>query len=258
MIIVSVSRTEEAEKLFLEQTDKLQTLAFENDSSLDEAADAVGMQVLTSDWIEKNSNVPASDDKPLSSPKVVAAAFADAVLNTGKNSDLIELDAKSVLILRLQDHELPKQKELTSVESDIKKSLSANKLKALLVEKGDAALKTLNESASWTALASIGATADKIQKNADFKRNDTTLPRNVANKIFSMKKPETGNSFDKAILSDGDFVLISLSKVTDDTAEIDATLQQSYTQSIAQRERAAVIASLREKADVELFSENIQ
>lgn len=251
-------RSEEAEKLFLDQTDKLQTLAFENDSSLDEAADAVGMKVLTSEWIERNSNVPASADKPLSSPKVVAAAFADAVLTEGKNSELVELDAKSVLVLRLQDHELPKQKELTSVEGDIKKILSANKLKALLVEKGDAALKTLSESGNWSALESIGATADKIQKNAGFKRTDTSLARNVVNKIFSMQKPETGNSFDKAILPDGDFVLIALSKVTDDSAEVDTALQQSYTQSIALRERAAAIAALREKADVELFTENIQ
>ncbi|MEH6455123.1 MAG: SurA N-terminal domain-containing protein [Cocleimonas sp.] len=251
-------RTEESEKLFLDQTDKLQTLAFENDSSLDEAADSVGMKVLTSGWIEKNSIVPASDDKPLSSPKVTAAAFSDAVLTEGKNSELIELDAKNVVVVRLQEHELPKQKELTSVENDIKKSLTFIKLKTLLVEKGDAALKVLSESGSWSALENIGATTDKIQKKVGFKRTDTTLARNIVSKIFSMKKPETGNSFDKVILPDGDYVLISLSKVTDDTAEVDSALQQSYTQSIALRERAAAIAALREKADVELFSENLQ
>ena len=251
-------RTEEAERLFLDQTDRLQTLAFENDSSLDEAADAVGLEVQTSDWINRNSNIPPREDNPLSSPQVIAAAYTDAVLSEGKNSDLIEIDATTVMILRLNDHELPKPKELASVESDIKKILSATKLRALLVEKGDEALNTLNESGSWSGIENIGATADKIQKNAALKRTDTSLANNVVRKIFSMKKPETGNSYDKAILPDGDYVLIALSKVTNDTAEVDTTLQQTYTQSVAFRERAAAIAAIREKAEVVLFTENIQ
>lgn len=168
------------------------------------------------------------------------------------------MDAKNVVVVRLQEHQLPKQKELASVEDDIKESLNTNKLKALLVEKGDSALKTLRESGSWTALESIGATDDKIQKSSALKRTDTVLARNVVSKIFSMQKPESGNSYDKELLADGDYVLISLSKVADDMAEVDTQLQLNFTQSIATREQQAVTAALREKADVELFSENIQ
>jgi len=250
---------EEAEKLFLDQSDQLQTLAFENDASLDEAADAIGLEVLTSDWIERNSQVAPSDDKPLSSPKVVTAAFGDEVLNAGKNSELIEIDTKTVVVIRLQEHELPKQKELSAVESDIKKLLKDNKLKTLLIEKGDAALATLREKGDWTSLEDINAIADNIQKNEGLKRTDTALEVNVVRKIFSMQKPEADKaSFDNAILANGDYVLISLGKVTDDSAEIDTALQQSYTQSLAFREREAVIAALREKAEVELFPNNIQ
>ena len=257
--VEALYRTEEAEKLFLEQSDSLQTLAFENDSSLDEAADSVGVKVLTSDWIEKNTNVTASADNPLLSPKVIAAAFGDEVLNAGKNSELIEIDPKSVVVVRLQDHELPKQKELSSVEKDIKEILTGKKLRALLVEKGDKALSKLREKNSWTALKDIEVTDDKIEKKEGFKRNDNSLEAGLVQKIFSMQKPEAGKtSFDKAILSDGDYVLISLSKVTDDKGELDTTLQQGYAQSLALRERSAVIAALREKADVELFINNIQ
>jgi len=46
--------------------------------------------------------------------------------------------------------------------------------------------------------------------------------------------------------------------VTNSESEADASLQQRYTQSVAQREQAAVLASLREKAEIELFAENIQ
>jgi len=137
-------RDEEAEKVFLDHTDKLQTNAFENDTSLDQAADAVGLKVLTSDWIERNAKPNA--DSPLLSPKVVEAVFSDDVLNAGKNSDLIEIDPKQVAVVRLHDHELPKQKELSAVETDIKQKLKTEKLKALLIEKGDIALQTLKKS----------------------------------------------------------------------------------------------------------------
>ena len=256
--VEALYRSEKSESLFLEQSDKLQTLAFENDSSLDEAADAIGAEVLTSEWINKDNNLQATEENPLSSPKVVTAAFGDEVLNSGKNSELIELDAKSVVVVRLQDHELPKQKELTEVESEIKALLSAKKLNELLIEKGDDALKRLSDSSSWDALKDLGVTTENIVKSEGLKRDDRTLPRALVSKIFSMKKPESGNSFDKAILPNGEYVLIALSKVTDDKAELDETLQQTFTQSIALRERAAAIAALRENAEVELFLENIQ
>ena len=250
---------EEAEKLFLDQSDQLQTLAFENDASLDEAAETVGLKVITSDWIERNSQVPPSEDMPLSSPRVIEAAFGDEVLNAGKNSELIQLDDKTVIIVRLQDHELPQQKELSAVETDIKNILTDNKLKALLVEKGDAALKVLREKGEWSALEDINATTDTIQKHEALKRTDTSLAGNVVQKIFNMQKPESDKkSYDTEVLADGDLVLISLSNVKNDTAEIDTALQQSYTQALAFRERAAVIAALREKAEVELFPANIQ
>ena len=128
-----------------------------------------------------------------------------------------------------------------------------------MVEKGDTALKVLQNKGEWAALQNIGVTEEAIQKNAGVKRNDTALDRNIVSKVFSMQKPNSGEKvFDKVILADGDYALISLSKVVVDTAEIDETLQQGYAQSLAVRERAAVMAALREKADVELFPNNIQ
>ena len=42
------------------------------------------------------------------------------------------------------------------------------------------------------------------------------------------------------------------------TAEIDKTLQASYTQAIASREQAAILAAMRESAEIELFPQNLQ
>ena len=73
-----------------------------------------------------------------------------------------------------------------------------------------------------------------------------------------MQKPDSGNTFAKAVLTNGDNVLISLSKVSNDESELDEALQQRFTQAISQREQIAVLEALKEKAEIELFAENIQ
>ncbi len=250
-------RDEQAEKLFLEQSDKLQTLAFESDSSLDGAADGIGATVETSDWIQRGET-PNPEIK-YSSSKFIQTAYSDDVLNAGKNSELIEISPTKVAVLRLQEHKVPEQKSLADVEAGIKTSLLSQKLRKLLIEKGELVLKSLNESGDWSALASIGASADKVDNNTEVKRTDTRLSNGVVDKLFSMDKPESGKkTFGNAILPDGDYVLIGLSAVKDGETEVDTNLQKSFTQMVASREQAAVLKALREGAEVELFPENIQ
>ncbi|GAA0425349.1 peptidylprolyl isomerase [Cocleimonas flava] len=250
-------RREQAEKLFLEQSDQLQTLAFENDSSLDGAADAIGAKVETSDWIQRGET--PNPEKKYSSSAFIQSAYSDEVLNEGKNSELIEIDPTKVAVLRLQEHKVPEQKPLAEVEEQIKASLLGQKLRKLLIEKGESVLASLKETGDWSALESIGAGADKVENTADVKRTDTRLNNTIIDKLFSMDKPESGKkTFGNTILPDGDYVLIALTGVKDGATELDDNLKNSFTQMVSSREQAAVLKSLRESAEVELFPENIQ
>ncbi len=250
-------RNEQAEKLFLEQSDKLQTLAFENESSLDGAADAIGAKVLSSDWIERGM-VPDAKNV-FTSPEIIAAAFSDDVLTAGRNSELIEIDSATVAVVRLQEHQTPKQKPLADVQDSIKSSLQNQKLRKLLIEKGELALKALRESGEWSALEVIGVSATQVESSSAIKRDNNKLSPSVVDKLFSMQKPGADKrSFDNVILPDGDYVLIALTGVKDGTSDIDSSLQKSFTQMLSTREQAAVLKSLREQAEVELFPENIQ
>ena len=250
-------RNEQAEKLFLEHSDKLQTLAFENESSLDGAADAIGAKILSSDWLERGMKPDAKNI--LTSAKVVNAAFSDDVLAAGKNSELLEIDSGTVMVVRLQEHQTPKQMPLADVEESIKTSLQNQKLRKLLIEKGELALKTLRETGEWSALESIGASADKLESISEIKRDENKFSPSIVEKVFGMQKPEPGKkSFDSTILPDGDYVLIALTDVKDGSSEIDSALQKSFTQMLSVREQDAVIKALREQAEVELFPENIQ
>lgn len=250
-------REEEAERIFLEQSDKLQTLAFENDGSLDEAADSIGAKIETSDWIERGET--PNPEVNYSSSAFIQAAYSEDVLDGGKNSELIELSPTKVAVLRLEEHKTPEQKSLADVELDIKTSLSSQKLRKLLIDKGESVLASLNETGDWSALSAIDANTEAVKSEADVKRTDTRLSNSVVEKLFSMDKPESGKkTFGNTILPNGDYVLIGLTSVKDGVTEVDENLQKSFTQMIASREQAAVLQSLRETAEIELFIENIQ
>ena len=250
-------RRDEAEKLFLENSDKMQTLAFESEGSLDSVADAVGLKVESTDWIKRGA--APTPEGLLSSPKLLSTAFSDDVLKQGKNSELIEVGASSVAVIRLQEHKLPEQKPQADVSDEIKASLTDQKLRKLLIKKGEMALKAIQASGEWSAVEAVGGSADKIEKHTDLKRTDKKLPPVLVGKVFSMKKPEEGKkSFDNAILPEGDYVLIGLLDVKDGGTELDTALQQRFTQSLSARESTALLKALRENAEVKLFPENIE
>jgi len=257
--VENLYRKEEASKLFFDSTDKLQTLAFENESSLDEAADAVGAVVKNTDWVSRGAVSTSSD--LLSSPKVIAAAFSDDVLTQGKNSELIEIDEQTVAVIRVQEHQSPKQKPLDDVSDQIKSILKAQKVRELLVEKGELVLKSLKESGDWVeGLKRVNGSEDKIEKVTDLVRTASKLDATLVEKIFSMQKPEDEKaSFDNVILPQGDYVLIKLKSVKEGvTEEIDNAIQSKFTQMLGSREQAAMLKALREQAEVELFLDNIQ
>jgi len=250
-------KKEQAEKLFFDNSEKLQTLAFENEGSLDEAADAVGATVISSEWIERKQSFDPKN--LLSSPKIVQAAFSDAVLSEGKNSEMIDVGNGTVYVVRLEEHQMPTAKPLNEVTDIIKSSLADQKLRKIATQKGESVLEKIKQSGDWTALELIGASADKVEKVANVKRVNRKLAQNVVEKIFSMQKPEQGTkTYSNAILSDGDYVLIALSGIKNGESDQTEGLQNNFTRIIGSREQMAMLKALRDQAEIEMFPENLK
>lgn len=257
-------RKEEAEKLFVDHSDKLQTLAFENDGSLDEAADSVGVKVLGSGWITRSAAPAKKQDADKkghdleNSPKVIAAAFSEDVLKSGKNSELLEIEQGVVAIVRLQEHQPSDRKPMSDVIEEIKAKLVEQKARKMVIEKGESLLAELHKS-GWSALGSVGASEDNLVKKMELTRNEREVSPQVVDETFSMTKPANEKpSFANTILPNGDYVLIGLSSVVDGKAEVDEVERNRYYANLGSRERTAALKALRERAEVTLFPENIQ
>lgn len=247
-------RKEEAEKAFQEKVEKLRTLTYENDSSLDPAAQDVGIEVQTSDWFGRSGGKDFT-----AIPKVLTQAFDQTVYNEAKNSELIEISDTDVAVVRIESKEAAKLKPLADVSEAIKQSLIDTKTRKLVNEKGEAVLAKLKAAGNWDALADVGAKIDMVEKFAAVDRNSTKPSANVVRKAFAMNTPQADKSvFSNTILPSGDYVLISLTSVKDGDKTVDDAARDQFASALGSRERAALLAALREEAEVVIHPEKAE
>lgn len=144
--------------------------------------------------------------------KVIDAAFSAELLDSGKNSQVIELGADRAIVLRVASHDLPKPRELAEVRADIVARLQREQASAVLKQK----LETLEEKLkSGTALADIAKQEGlKLQQLAGKTRRDAGAEAEMVQAVFSLPQPGAGAVVaDSMPLGNGDWVLLQLTAV---------------------------------------------
>lgn len=199
----------EAEKLFYEYAERLSDLTYEDPDSLRPAADALGIEVKTSDWIERSGASGL-----FASSKVTGAAFSDDVLLERRNSEAIELGPEHILVLRVNEHEESSLRPLEEVRTEIIDKLKSKSAAELASTKGKEMLEALTKGENMDSLAN-GAGLQVIDVDG-VARNDTTLPPELVTSLFRLPRPVDGaSSYGEAQLSNGNFVVLALKGVVD-------------------------------------------
>ncbi|TVT54737.1 MAG: peptidylprolyl isomerase [Sedimenticola thiotaurini] len=203
----------EAERLYYEYAERLGNLAYEESDSLQPAADALGMQIKESDWINREGG-----EGILAAPKVVNAAFSEDVMVSGHNSEAIELNAEHILVLRVVDHEEAAIKSLDQVADLIKDQLRIQQAIELANKQGAELVSRLNKGDTLTKVATeLGVT---VQPPKQISRDEQTLSPELVKQLFAMGRPESGKPlYGQLALSNGDLALLALHSVTDGTME---------------------------------------
>lgn len=111
--------TQQAQEKFAEMREKLANITYEHPESLDSAAKALNLKISTSHLFSKNT--PAQDISQ--SIRVREAAFTNDVLISKNNSDLIQLDQNTAIVLRVNKYQPAAQLPLTAVEKRIQSVL---------------------------------------------------------------------------------------------------------------------------------------
>jgi len=245
-------RKAEAEKLFYDYAERLNDLAYEDPDSLEPAAEALKLEIETSDWITRDGGKGA-----LASPKVTAAAFSDDVLNQGHNSELIETGPEQALVLRVVDHREANVKPFDEVKAQIEAQLRGEQTERKVAAAAKAVLERLEKGEDFEAVAGdreikspppIGRLAAK----------EDEVPQPLRNIVFRLPRPQGGEpSYAKASLGGGDIAVVALKSVEDGALEKLSKEKVEQERAAMARARATAyfdhfVEELRQHAEIEI------
>jgi len=240
-----------AEAIFFEQAEQLATLTYESPDSLIPAAEALDLEVQTTDWLDREG----AEEGLFGLPKVLAAAFSEDVLTRGNNSELIEPDpdALQALVLRVDEHRPPDVKPLDEVRDDIVSQLNAERA----AEAALAAAEDLVEQLRGGADLSEAAGDYSIERPGLVERAAAGIPPAVLTLGFSAVRPVQGDAtYVSGPASDGDALVVAVSAVEDgDATALDApemrTEARVLSQALARAGVTAMLEDLESRANIE-------
>ncbi|MEM8843706.1 MAG: SurA N-terminal domain-containing protein [Pseudomonadota bacterium] len=243
-----------AQEEFVKQAELLQELSYENEDSLEVPAEALGVEVQTTDWVSSQSAEGIG-----SFPKVITAAFSEDVLDNRFNSELLELSDGNVAVVRVAEFKEPQTQPLEEVSSVIRQIISFETANKQVAEAGNEAVKNLQSNATQAEAIASDMNV-KLETSGALLRDDDSVPGEILDYAFTMRAPSEAQPIvDGLQLNNGDYAVVVLKEVQ--TPEDDAVVGQSEWISLqsnyGQREREATLNALRETADVRVYPENL-
>ena len=248
--------TEQAETQYSESSTLLANASYENNDSLQPAADESGFEIKTSDWIDRNSTEGIA-----AFPQVLNAALTEEVLNNGSNSEVLEVGENHAIVLRTIEHEEAQPKPVDEVREDIVQLVQTEKATEELDSLADTLIADLEGGAAADALATEHG--GEFTETASVGRNEAERDRAMLQKLFTMPKPEAGAArYDKVTTSDGNIVVVAFSGIdtevaaTDESAESAAEAVPTSVPALAEFD--ALVRAIEGDADIERNEQLLQ
>lgn len=256
--LAAETKTRRAEMQFYDKSNLLGEKAFDAYDEL--ASVAATMQVP----VKTVKGFPRTGDPNLfrNGAPVVQAAFGEDVVDSGRNSKLVELADDQVLVLRVTAHNVPKTKPLEEVRDQIRAELVRERTQELAEAAAAAFLADVEKGGDPAALATKGG--GTWHAAAWVTRTDNMVPTEVLSAAFAMRKVEAGTPQREAIaLANGSHAVVALSGVQAGEpsgltqTERDQRQKQLSDQS-ARAELTAYIDSVRDEASIKIPPEVLE
>ena len=236
--LVTDIRADKAAKEYVLLTEELANATFAADN-LQVPAEELKLKVARTGFFSEQGGEGIA-----SHPAVIRAAFSDLVKNDGENSDLIELDSGSAVVIRAADVKPSAISPLETVAERIRARLT--------LEKQVAAVETLAQeliaASDEASLEAVAASRNlKSETVSDVSRVEQALPAAVIRQAFS--QPES--AVEKVVAGDKVYLVqvtgIAQPEMSD---EIMAFYQQAIRLSQARNSSQQLRAATLEQADI--------
>ena len=243
--LVALNKNNVSKKMLFDLLEEFISLAYEE--SLDMVADQFGLELQTSDYFANTSK--DYDDA------FVSAAFSEAVIDDGENSEVIELSAEKFVVLAVSSTQPEREKGLDEVE-DLVESILSN-----------IASKTLIDDLSQTITSAL-VTGDELMTNKLLSDNElewnnvgwisraTELPFDVTSVAFSIPKPnDEERTYSSQSIDSLTSLVIDLSGVRFPEEDTDTGIAGLYLSQENSEMFVSLIKQLRENAEIRIFSD---
>ena len=229
-------RERRAEETLLEKVDLLRDLAFEQPDNLDQAAEELGLTILTTELFDRSSGAGIA-----SSSLVRSTAFAEEVLNDEINSEPIEATPGQYVVIRKAQYQAAEPKALVEVKDQINKILVDQGAAATAQEKGGDLL--VRAESDWGSLAGDELITVTNHKLALIDNNQLIAPE-VIRKVASMNLLGGTPVISSVVSANGDFNIVRLSSVeAGDVNTVSQQIKDSTRRVIAQRNGQSLMST---------------
>jgi len=235
--------------LFYEYAETLATLAFEEPDSLDGAANELGLEISTSDWLTREGGPGIGENQ-----KVVDAAFTEDILESRNNSEPIEISDDHLVVIRVLDHEPAETKPLDAVREEAERKAHDAKARMLVRNEGEQLLEDLKSGVSMEEAA--GKRGLEVSDSGYINRASGTLDRLLVQEVYRMPPVTDDHPSMKGVaLASGDYAILLLDEIRDgDVTKLNATDRNKIAAEIAKiqgnTELTAVVDALRANATI--------
>jgi len=255
-ILLEEYTAEADERRFLEQADRLVDIIYEDPTTLDAAANELGLDVL-----EAGPFGRAGEQVGVGATQaVVQAAFSDLVLGQGVVSDPVDLGINHIVLVRLKEHLPVAQLSLDEVRTQVAQSVRQEKAMQAASATANAMLASLEGGAEFAVLAETSGLALIEQEAAG--RRSTEFDARLRDQVFLLEAPGDSGPVRSVIELDNGYAVVQLDSVTDGVlGEEDALRKQAYGQRIenstANTEAMGFVKMLRDQSVIEVYEDRL-
>lgn len=217
---------ETAQAEYAQALEQLTDLSYQTPDSLSPVSDALKLNIMKTKSFSREGGV----DELTKNKQVINAAFSHDVLELGNNSEPVQLDNDSVVVLRVSEHFETKQQSLNTVQNQIQKVLTKQLADLKAKEVGSKLLNpVLNPVQDKQQQELITANQLKWLSVSLATRDNDKTNASINELAFNLLRPD---SRDGVTLPNGDFVVVRLKHINDgklsalDKEQRDSLVQQ--------------------------------
>lgn len=252
-------RARRAEALFLDRAEAFRNVSYEQPQSLEPVADQLDLEIQRSDWFSRDDGTGIA-----ANPQVREAAFSPDVFEEGLNSEAIELDINTLVVVRKLDSQPANMKPLEEVRDEIEASLKRRHAEEHVDDLGPELVEQLESGTGWDAvIEEQGVTAREITWSRAEPPGETGPGPQLAEAVFRSPPPDENTPvYGGVSLLGGGYALFRLNEVVPgDPDQAPEELVNRVRNRIARRQSQDMlqqyIADLKDQAEIRIREEHL-